>query len=103
AITFCLDGDTPFVLSPRPTSPRRVQMSTPFRALLCSTAVALTLSSASIALACVTDAECDNADPCSAPDTCNAGSCVLGGGGDANDDLVCDAEFDPGFEFNMTR
>jgi hypothetical protein len=78
-------------------------MSTPYRTLLCTTGLAIALLSSPLALACVNDAECDNGDTCSVPDTCNAGTCVLGGGGDANDDLVCDAEFDPGFEFNMTR
>jgi hypothetical protein len=48
---------------------------------------------ASASAACVTDADCDNGDTCSVPDTCVSGSCVLGGGGDvAPADLVCDAE-----------
>src|SRR5690242_527830 len=42
------------------------------------------------ALACSTDADCDNGDVCSVPDTCVAGICLLGGGGDVNGDLVCD-------------
>jgi hypothetical protein len=53
--------------------------------------------------ACVTDAECDNGDVCSVPDTCVSGSCQLGGGGDTNDDLVCDAELDPNTTINLTR
>ena len=53
--------------------------------------------------ACVTDAECDNGDVCSVPDTCVLGTCQLGGGGDTNNDLVCDAELDPNTEFNLTK
>jgi hypothetical protein len=53
--------------------------------------------------ACVTDEECDNGDVCSVPDTCVSGTCQLGGGGDANDDLVCDAELDPNTTINVTR
>jgi hypothetical protein len=52
---------------------------------------------------CVTDAECDNGDVCSVPDTCVLGTCQLGGGGDANDDLVCDAELDPNTSINLTK
>ncbi len=44
------------------------------------------------ALACVSDAECDDGVACTLIDTCQAGVCVPGGGGDADGDLVCDAE-----------
>ena len=40
---------------------------------------ALVLGMSSTALACIDDAECDNGDTCSIADTCQAGSCVLGG------------------------
>jgi hypothetical protein len=73
------------------------------RLLACTTALFVGLVSVSPAAACVDDAECDNGDTCSIPDTCVSGSCVLGGGGDADDDLVCDAELDPTFEFTVTR
>ncbi len=53
--------------------------------------------------ACVTDAECDNGDVCSVPDTCVLGTCQLGGGGDGNNDLVCDAEFDSDTAANLTK
>jgi len=53
--------------------------------------------------ACVTDAECDNGDVCSVPDSCVLGSCELGGGGDTNNDLVCDAELDTDVNMNLTR
>jgi hypothetical protein len=53
--------------------------------------------------ACVTDADCDNGDSCSQPDQCISGNCVLGGGGDTNHDLICDAELDPNTTFNLTR
>jgi hypothetical protein len=51
----------------------------------------------------VTDAECDNGDVCSVADTCVAGSCQLGGGGDANQDLACDAELDGDTAANLTK
>ena len=53
--------------------------------------------------ACATDAECDNGDTCSVPDVCNQGSCELGGGGDTNADLICDAEFVPGLDLRVTK
>jgi hypothetical protein len=53
--------------------------------------------------ACVTDAECDNGDVCSVPDTCVAGSCQLGGGGDTNGDLACDAELDADTAASLTK
>ncbi|HJQ83594.1 MAG TPA: hypothetical protein VKA21_05940 [Candidatus Binatia bacterium] len=55
------------------------------------------------AAVCTTDAECDNGDTCSTADQCLVAVCVLGGGGDANDDLVCDDELDGGTTFNLTR
>jgi hypothetical protein len=61
------------------------------------------LAAAGTVWACTTDADCDNADTCSVPDKCVGSVCVLGGGGDANDDLVCDAELDPNVDFNMTK
>jgi hypothetical protein len=48
-----------------------------------------------LASGCTVDADCDNGDTCSVPDTCVSGSCVLGGGGDSDGDLICDAEFNP--------
>jgi hypothetical protein len=65
--------------------------------------LALALVPTACALACMQDADCDNGDSCSQPDTCVSGSCVLGGGGDADDDLICDAERDPYMSFNVTR
>jgi len=56
-----------------------------------------------VTASCVVDADCDNGDTCSVPDVCTAGTCVLGGGGDANGDLVCDAELDPHTVFNLTK
>jgi len=44
------------------------------------------------ASACVVDAECDDGVACSLPDTCQAGVCVPGGGGDADGDGVCTAD-----------
>ena len=53
--------------------------------------------------ACTTDAECDNGDTCSVPDTCMSGSCVLGGSGDANADLICDDEYVSGIDLQVTK
>jgi len=53
--------------------------------------------------ACTTDAECDNGDTCSLPDVCNQGSCELGGGGDANSDLICDGEYVSGIDLHVTK
>ena len=53
--------------------------------------------------ACTTDAECDNGDTCSVPDTCQSGSCVLGGGGDTNSDLICDDEYVAGIDLRVTK
>jgi hypothetical protein len=66
-------------------------------------ALGLLLSVPAAGLACVSDEECDNGDLCSVPDTCVSGSCELGGGGDTNNDLVCDAELDPNTTINLTR
>jgi hypothetical protein len=63
----------------------------------------LALGLSTTALACTTDAECDNGDTCSVPDTCQAGTCVLGGGGDLDADLICDGEFDPAADFTSTK
>jgi hypothetical protein len=63
--------------------------------------LALGLSTA--APGCTTDAECDNGDTCSVPDTCQTGSCVLGGSGDTDGDLICDDEFDPAADFTTTK
>jgi len=52
---------------------------------------------------CTTDAECDNGDTCSVPDQCQGGSCVLGGGGDPDNDLICDDEFDPSLNIKLTK
>lgn len=63
----------------------------------------LALGFSTTAAACTLDAECDNGDTCSIPDTCQAGSCVLGGGGDVDADLICDDEFDPAADFTNTK
>src|SRR5262249_34558097 len=55
------------------------------------------------ALGCTADADCDNGDTCSQPDHCVSGSCVLGGGGDADENLVCDAEFNPAIDIKVTK
>ena len=52
---------------------------------------------------CTTDAECDNGDTCSVPDQCQGDSCVLGGGGDTDNNLVCDDEFYSGSTLRLTR
>jgi len=56
-----------------------------------------------VAYPCTDDAECDNGDTCSEPDRCVSGSCVLGGGGDANGDLVCDDELDSALDLRLTK
>ena len=71
--------------------------------VVCMLALGLLLGVPAAGRACVTDAECDNGDTCSVPDTCVSGACELGGGGDTNDDLVCDAELDPNTTVNFTR
>ena len=53
--------------------------------------------------ACSTDSECDNGDTCSVPDQCQGGTCVLGGGGDTNADLICDDEFVAGLDLRVTK
>ena len=53
--------------------------------------------------ACSTDSECDNGDYCSVPDQCQGGTCVLGGGGDTNADLICDAESVAGLDLKVTK
>jgi len=53
--------------------------------------------------ACSNDGECDNGDTCSVPDQCQSGSCVLGGGGDTDGNLICDAEFDPNVNIRVTK
>jgi hypothetical protein len=53
--------------------------------------------------ACTVDADCDNGDVCSVADVCSSGTCVLGGGGDSDANLVCDGEFAPGATINVTR
>lgn len=65
--------------------------------------LALTAGGVAPVAACMADAECDNGDTCALPDLCLAGSCVLGGGGDLDGDLVCDAEEDPSFSFELTK
>jgi len=77
-------------------------MGNRFVTLLAAFAVVLWLAPAARA-SCVQDADCDNGDTCSFPDVCDNGTCVLGGGGDSNDDLVCDDELDPDMSFNLTR
>ena len=64
---------------------------------------ALALGISTAAPGCTTDAECDNGDTCSIPDTCQAGACVLGGAGDVDSDLICDDEFDPAADFTSTK
>jgi len=53
--------------------------------------------------ACITDSERDNGDTCSVPDQCQGGTCVLGGGGDTNTDLICDDEFVAGLDLRVTK
>ena len=55
------------------------------------------------ASACTVDADCDNGDTCSVPDTCVNGGCVLGGGGDVDQDLICDDEYDPDADINVNK
>lgn len=71
--------------------------------VVCMLALGWLLTVPAAGRACVTDEECDNGDVCSVPDTCVSGSCQLGGGGDTDDDLVCDAELDPNTTINLTR
>jgi hypothetical protein len=52
---------------------------------------------------CTVDADCDNGDTCSVPDACVGGSCVLGGGGDANADFICDDEFTPDADLDVNK
>jgi hypothetical protein len=52
--------------------------------------------------ACTVDADCDNGDVCSVADVCASGTCVLGGGGDTDANLVCDDEYS-GASINVTR
>jgi hypothetical protein len=52
----------------------------------------LTLGTAHVARACVSDAECDDGVTCTLLDTCQLGVCVPGGGGDADGDDICDVE-----------
>ena len=35
---------------------------------------------------------CDDGDTCSIPDRCQAGVCIAGGGGDTDEDTICDAD-----------
>jgi len=70
--------------------------------VLAAIALAFALAPAARA-ACVTDADCDNGDTCNEPDVCDNGTCVLGGGGDTDNDLVCDADVDADLSFNLTR
>jgi len=51
----------------------------------------LALAAAS-ARACVSDAECDDGVQCSQSDTCQAGVCVPGGGGDTDGDGICNLD-----------
>jgi hypothetical protein len=60
------------------------------------------------ALACTSDADCDNGDTCSIADTCVSGSCVAGGGGDTDvppgtRDFVCDGELDPNLDVVVNK
>ena len=63
----------------------------------------LAAAGGSPALGCTADADCDNGDTCSVPDQCIGGVCILGGGGDLNDDLICEGEFDPTIDLRVTR
>jgi len=54
--------------------------------------VLFVLLGAAGARACVSDAECDDGVTCSVADTCLAGVCVPGGGGDTDGDGICDAD-----------
>jgi hypothetical protein len=62
----------------------------------------------SAALACTSDAECDDGDTCSVADVCVAGTCVSGGGGDTDvppgtRDFVCDAELDTNLDVVVNK
>ncbi|MCC6847521.1 MAG: hypothetical protein IT294_03400 [Deltaproteobacteria bacterium] len=70
-------------------------MTRSFRGLIPTlAAVAAVLAVASPVSACVSDAECDDGVACTLIDTCQAGVCIPGGGGDADGDGICDAEDD---------
>jgi hypothetical protein len=55
------------------------------------------------ASSCTVDADCDNGDTCSVPDTCVSGGCVLGGGGDADGDYICDDEANPDADVDVNK
>lgn len=55
------------------------------------------------ATACVTDGECVDGDSCSIADTCQAGVCVPGGGGDSDHDGTCDADDDSDRPLTFTK
>lgn len=63
----------------------------------------LTAAPTALGHACSVDADCDNDDVCSVPDTCTAGTCTLGGGGDTDANLICDAEYDAGASMTLIR
>lgn len=64
-----------------------------FRRLIpLAAACAAVLLAAAPSRACVSDAECDDGVTCTLIDTCQAGVCVPGGGGDADGDGLCNAE-----------
>jgi hypothetical protein len=54
--------------------------------------ILLSVAAPTSAAACVGDAECDDGVTCTLPDTCQLGVCVPGGGGDADGDMLCDAD-----------
>jgi hypothetical protein len=56
-----------------------------------------------VARACTQDDECDNGDVCTIADTCVLGTCLLGGIGDLDANLVCDGEFNAGKGLSVTR
>ena len=60
--------------------------------VLAIAALALGVAAAAPAVACTTDAECDDGVTCTLIDSCQAGVCVPGGGGDSDGDGICDAE-----------
>jgi len=75
----------------------------PHMALVLPVLAALALGFTTTAAACTVDAECDNGDTCSVPDQCQTGTCVVGGGGDVDADLICDGEYDPAADFTSTK
>lgn len=78
-------------------------MSLPHATLVLACILALGAVGPALAQPCVQDVDCDNGDTCSLPDLCILDTCLLGGLGDLDDDLVCDAELDTTFTFELSK